>query len=476
MPLRYQSDMENVDVDAAIKVVNDILDLIAANPTLEFGPEGMPEDVRILLMTLEELPTPPTGNPITPTANHPLSTQEVPSVALSEAFVRGHKPSTSITPPPESWNEPQVKQGNVSQHPTDRYRNEASDEASIRTDNERTTGIQDQRLDQSLLYHPPTDANYVAWATQQPATLSNSYQGSPYKCSNESVMSDGKYMKGMTYLSSHGGEDLHPRFYAIGPNRAWPAAPDLMLMQQSVCERPQGIPIAVSNRMHVGKSRDAKGGSGLPYRTSLNSGDDKDSNPSLLMPSGSEPSWPNAAISLFGGLQHNGGYNNTARDNRTQVRTTGPPASIRDRAFLAPSGDSSLISLSSPTYYPPSSLSSVHISSTRVPFGTAHHVNVQLAHGPQESQIGPKRRSKKERKTKAGNAFGSGTGIRCRLPNCNVPDYEFASRKELERHQGSAAVHCGTRARCPKCEKAYSREDVVLRHIKRSHPSIDVGA
>ncbi|KAL5526973.1 hypothetical protein ACEPAF_8702 [Sanghuangporus sanghuang] len=472
MPLRYQSDMENVDVDAAIKVVNDILNRIAANPTLEFGPEGMPEDVRILLMTPEELPTAPMGNPITTTANIPASTQDIPSIVSNHAVEQGHKPSTSIDSPPESWNESQAEEGNVGQHPMDHY----CDETSMHTGNESTTGNEEQRTDQSPLYHGPTGADYVAWTGQRPATLSNSYQDSPYEGTNESVTSDGKYMKDMTYLSSHGGEDFNRRFYAIAPDCALPAAPDLMLMQQSVCERSQGIPIAVSNRMRVGKSRDTTGGSGLPYRSSLNSGDDKDSNPGLLVPSSSAPSWPNATISLCGSLQHDGGYNNTAWDNRAQVRTIGPSTSVRDRAFLAPSGDSSLVSLSSPTYYSPSSLSSVHISSTRVPFGTAHHVNVQLAHGPQESQIGPKRRSKKERKTKAGNAFGSGTGIRCRLPNCNVPDYEFASRKELERHQGSAAVHCGTRARCPKCEKAYSREDVVLRHIKRAHPSIDVGA
>ncbi|KAL5485612.1 hypothetical protein ACEPAI_6653 [Sanghuangporus weigelae] len=465
MLLHYQPDMENVDVDEAIKVVNDILDRIAASPTLEFGPEGMPEDIRTLLMTLEELPTPPMGNPITTTANIPTSTQDTPSIVSNHAPEQGHKPSTSIDSPSETWNEPQAEEDDVSQHPMDHYR----DETSMHTGNERTSGNKEQRT-----YHGPTGANYVAWTGQRQVTLSNSYQDSPYEGTNESITSDGKYMKDMTYLSSHGG-DLHPRFYPITPDRALPAAPDLMLMQQPVRGRPQDIPIAVSNRMRVGKSKDVIGGSGHPYRSSLNSGDDKDSNPGLLVPSSSAPPWPNTAISVSGGLQHDGRYNNTAWDNRAEVRTISFSASIRDTAFLTP-GDSSLVSLSPPTYHPPSSLSSVHMSPTRVPFGTARHVNVQLAHGPQESQIGPKRRCKKERKTKAGNAFGSGTGIRCRLPNCNVPDYEFASRKELERHQDSAAVHCGSRARCPKCEKEYSRDDAVLRHMKRAHQSIDVEA
>ncbi|KAL5503741.1 hypothetical protein ACEPAH_7812 [Sanghuangporus vaninii] len=469
MPLRYQSDMESIDVDAAIKVVNDILDRMAANPTLESGPEGMPEDVQTLLMTLEELPTAPIGNPITPTANIPASTQDIPSIVSNHAFEQGHKPGTSIDSPPESWNEPQAEEGNVGQHPMDHYR----DETSMHTGNESTAGNKEQRTDQSLLYHRPTGVDYVAWTGQRPAALSNSCQESPYEGTSESITSDGKYMKDMTYLSSH-GEDLHPHFYTIAPDCALPAAPDLILMQQPVCERPQGMPITVSNRIRVGKSRDATGGSGLPYHSSLNSGDDKDSNPDLLASSSPAPSYPNAAISLSGALQHDGEYNSTAWDNRAQVRTIGPSTSVSNSAFLALSGDSSLVSLSPPTYYSRSS-SSDHISSTRVPFGTARHVNFQLAHGPQGSQIGPKRRCRKERKTKAGNAFGSGTGIRCRLPDCNVPDYEFASRKELERHQGSAAVHCETRARCPKCEKAYSREDAVLRHIKSAHPSIDVG-
>ncbi|KAL5526160.1 hypothetical protein ACEPAG_7498 [Sanghuangporus baumii] len=442
--------MENVDVDAAIKVVNDILDRIAANPTLDFGPEGMPEDIRTLLMTLEELPTPPMGNPLNRTANYPLSLQKAPSVASSEAFEQGHKPSTSIEPPPESWNEPQAKGGKAGQHLMDH----CTDEVSMHTDNERITGNKEQST-----CHGPTGANYVAWTGQRPATLSNSYQGSPYEGTNESITSDGRYMKDMTYLLSHDGGDLHPRFYPMTPDCVLPAAPDLKLMQQSVRERPRDIPIAVSNRMSVGKSKDVTGGSDLSYRSSLNDGDDKGSKPGLLVPSSSVPSssvpsLPNAAISLFGGLQPDGGYNNTAWDSRAQVRTIGPPASIRDRAFLTPSGHSSLVSLSPPTYYPPPALSSVHMSHTR---------------------IGSKRRCKKERKTKTRNAFGSGTGIRCRLPNCNIPDYEFASRKELQRHQDYAAVHGGIRARCPKCDKEYSREDAVLRHMKRAHPSIDVG-
>ncbi|KAL5485614.1 hypothetical protein ACEPAI_6655 [Sanghuangporus weigelae] len=458
MLLHYQPDIENVDVDEAIKVVNDILDRIAANPALEFGPEGMPEDIRTLLMTLEELPTPPMGNPLNRTANYPLSKQEVPS---GQTLIH----------------EPQAVDPSVSQSSTAHCCDGAANHIHFkRTDELAPSGSKELKQGygafapmKSSLHDVAADENsHVAW-TGHPSLVWSKFHDNGYFIRND---------MNLVSLPSHGESHL-PDFCSAAPDSTLSITPYQTALQQPTSQSLPDIALMESNPTQVRERRNTLGCTGLPFSPSLNASGNKAteiSSSSLLDSSSSVSSQPNLAMPLSGDSWRDGAYNNTAWNNKARARTISPSVNIRNRTFFAlpDDDDPSRVSLSPRFGYRPSPSSSADISPMREPFRTARHVIVKHAHDVQGSLVGPERRNRKERKTKVGNAFGSGTGIRCRLPSCNVPDYEFASRKELERHQDSAAVHCGSRARCPKCEKEYSRDDAVLRHMKRAHQSIAI--
>ncbi|KAL5485599.1 hypothetical protein ACEPAI_6640 [Sanghuangporus weigelae] len=106
---------------------------------------------------------------------------------------------------------------------------------------------------------------------------------------------------------------------------------------------------------------------------------------------------------------------------------------------------------------------------SRFPFNVSQYANIPEHDGSREAEIGPRRTNRGH--SAAAGPYSPRSHLRCHLPNCDRPDYEFWSAHELVRHQESARAHSVSYQQCPVCEKDMSRTDAVKRHVRNKHPA-----
>ncbi|OCB89323.1 hypothetical protein A7U60_g3524 [Sanghuangporus baumii] len=104
-------------------------------------------------------------------------------------------------------------------------------------------------------------------------------------------------------------------------------------------------------------------------------------------------------------------------------------------------------------------------TSERTPLGASGYVNT--ARNSQDDDVAPRPLKRKRTTSPATSKFS--TGIRCRLPGCNKPNFEFASVRERNKHEKCAKVHSISLPSCGICRKVLSRDDAVRRHMELIH-------
>ncbi|KAL5526965.1 hypothetical protein ACEPAF_8694 [Sanghuangporus sanghuang] len=104
-------------------------------------------------------------------------------------------------------------------------------------------------------------------------------------------------------------------------------------------------------------------------------------------------------------------------------------------------------------------------TSERTPLGASGYVNT--ARNSQDDDVAPRPLKRKRTTSPATSKFS--TGIRCRLPGCNKPNFEFASIRERNKHEKCAKAHSTSLPSCGICRKVLSRDDAVRRHMELIH-------
>ncbi|OCB89324.1 hypothetical protein A7U60_g3525 [Sanghuangporus baumii] len=105
------------------------------------------------------------------------------------------------------------------------------------------------------------------------------------------------------------------------------------------------------------------------------------------------------------------------------------------------------------------------VASERIPLGASGYVNT--ARNSQGDDVAPRPLKRKRATSPATSKFP--TGIRCRLPGCNKPNFEFASIRERNKHEKCAKAHSTSLPSCGICRKVLSRDDAVRRHMELIH-------